>query len=83
MRKSVRLSFGYETENAEGVVLAIMRGERIAEAPRRRVAVTSTRRRFMRIGRPDGRHRHIFSLTTSRGARHEKKAGDLHVHLDG
>ena len=78
---------GYETESAEGVVLAIMRdGARVAEADRRRRGRgrSSTRRRSMpsraaRWATPAV----IFSAGGAELAVRDtvKKAGDLHVHL--
>ena len=57
---------GYETENAEGVVLAILRdGVRVGEAVRRRRARGDRQPDAVlrRIGRPDRRYRrHVFGV---------------------
>jgi len=77
---------GYETENAEGVVLAIMRnGERIAEAASGDdVAVVVNQTPFYaNSGGQEGDTGAIFSASGVELAVRDtiKKAGDLHVHL--
>jgi alanyl-tRNA synthetase len=77
---------GYETENAEGVVLAIMRGnERVAEAALGdEVAVIVNQTPFYgESGGQAGDTGVIFSAAgTELGVRDTiKKAGDVHVHL--
>ncbi len=77
---------GYETENAEGVVLAIMRnGERIAEAASGDdVAVVVNQTPFYaNSGGQEGDTGVIFSASGVELAVRDtiKKAGDLHVHL--
>ena len=78
---------GYDTEIAEGVIQAIMRGdERVAEASSRR---RGRHRRqpdavLCRVGRPDRRHRRDLLGRTAaswRCATRVKKAGELHLHL--
>jgi len=77
---------GYETETAEGVVLAIMRnGERVAEAGTGdEIAVIINQTPFYaESGGQIGDTGVIFSATGSELAVRDtvKKAGDLHVHL--
>jgi len=77
---------GYETENAEGVVLAIMRGnERVAEAALGdEVAVIVNQTPFYgESGGQAGDTGVIFSAAGTELAVRDtiKKAGDLHVHL--
>ena len=77
---------GYETENAEGVVLAIMgNGERIAEAASGDdVAVVVNQTPFYaNSGGQEGDTGVIFSASGVELAVRDtiKKAGDLHVHL--
>jgi alanyl-tRNA synthetase len=77
---------GYETENAEGVVLAIMRnGERIAEAASGDdIAVVLNQTPFYaESGGQEGDTGAVFSASGVELAVRDtfKKAGDLHVHL--
>ncbi len=77
---------GYETETAEGVVLAILRdGERVGEAAAGdEVAIIVNQTPFYgELGGQVGDTGVIFSAAGAELAVHDtvKKAGDLHVHL--